>query len=239
MSGFFDIHCHILPGVDDGAEDMEEAIMLLRNEYADGVRTVFLTPHNRKGMFECTGDIIIQQFEQLKEKAKQDMPDLVLKLGCEIHISMGVTEQLKANLLPTLDNTRFVLAEFSVDVDKRYIMERCYALLRDGYIPIIAHAERYMIIRKEMKLLQGLADMGALIQMNAGSIIGEEGLAMKMFCKKVMRKNLLHFVGSDAHNLVERKPNIGKCVAYLIKTMGKDYQEQILIDNPSKIIGKM
>lgn len=238
MDTFFDVHCHILPGVDDGAESMEEAIALLYNEYDDGVRTVYLTPHNRKGMFECNADVIKHQFELLKNKAQKVLPDLLLKLGYEIYVGMDIVEQLNAGLILTMDNTRLVLVEFAVDVEKRYIMERCYDMLRNGYIPIIAHVERCIIIRKEIKLLQQLVDMGVMIQINAGSIIGDEGLAMKMFCKKVMKKDLLHFIGSDAHDLIQRKPNMGRCAEYIVKTMGKDYQEKILINNPCEIIGK-
>ena len=97
-------------------------------------------------------------------------------------------------------------------------------------------AKKFGGAAKKYDEIEKLVDMGAMIQMNASSIIGADGFGMKGFCKNIMKKDLLHFVGSDAHNLKDRKPCIGKCTAYMEKVMGKEYTEKILSDNPSLLI---
>lgn len=235
MSGYFDMHCHLLYGVDDGPESMEASLDLLRQEYDDGVGTIYLTPHYRRGLFECPSDLVVRNFELLKERAEKILPDLKLRLGREIHVNMDVVQTIKSGSDFTLGNTDYVLLEFPEYSDKQYMIERCNDVRSSGFNPIIAHAERCAAIRKDIDLLQRLVDMGAYIQMNAGSIIGEEGLAWKWFCKKAMKRDLLHFVGSDAHDLKSRRPNIGRCAAYIERIMGADYRDRIMKINPQEI----
>lgn len=236
MPGYYDVHCHLLFGVDDGPEKMEESIAMLQREYKSGVRTVYLTPHYRKKMFESSPDVRMQNFEMLRAWAEQNLPDLKLHLGCEIHVSTEVVQDIRDGKCFTLGDTDFVLIEFRESAGKRYIIDRCHEVMNGGYCPIIAHAERCEALRENMELLQRLVGMGVYVQMNAGSIMGQAGLKSKWFCKKVMKRNLLHFVGSDAHNLKKQKPNLEKCARYLEKKMGADYRDQILILNPKEII---
>ena len=236
MSGFYDLHTHILPHVDDGARDMEETRKILEKEYQDGVRTIFATSHYRRNMFEPSMEKIREQYALVKAEAARLYPELRILLGCEFHANMDMVEVLDAGGRPTLGESRCVLTEFSERSDFRMIQERCYALLTHGYEPVVAHAERYPAIFISLDNLEQLVDMGAYIQMNAGSIIGAEGFTMKRFCKKAMKRNLLHFVGSDAHNMKDRAPSMGKCAAYIEKTMGREYMEKILMKNPREII---
>ena len=91
------------------------------------------------------------------------------------------------------------------------------------------------IIHKLCLSIKECVDMGVQIQMNAGSILGEEGLAWKWFCKKAMKHGLLHYIGSDAHDMVHRRPNLGKCAAYVERIMGKEYRDTIMMVNPQRI----
>lgn len=236
MPDYFDMHCHILFGVDDGAESLSDAMAMLQLEYNSGVRTVYLTPHYRRNMFECPPELRMKNFELLRTQAAQQFPDLELRLGCEVHANMDIVQQINDGGCFTMGDTDFILLEFPMSAEKRYMVERCHALMSGGYSPIIAHAERYSAIRKDLNLLQTLVDMGVYIQMNAGSITGEEGLTWKWFCKKAMQRDLLHFIGSDAHNLNKHKPNLEKCARYLERTMGADYRDQIMIRNPRDIL---
>ena len=190
MSGYFDMHCHLLYGVDDGAETMEAALELLGLQYEDGVRTVCLTPHCRRELFEWSAETVQRHFELLKERAGTVYPDLKLILGCEIHVSHDLVQQLREGRCLTLGGSGHVLLEFPEYADKKYLIDRCHEVIRSGYSPVRAHAERCTAIRKDIGLLQRLVDMGVQIQMNAGSILGEEGLARKWFCKKAMKRGL-------------------------------------------------
>ena len=132
--------------------------------------------------------------------------------------------------------TPFVLLEFPVGAKKRSIIGQCRSLMVGGYCPILAHAERCIAIRREPDVLKRLVEMGVYIQMNAGSITGEEGLSQKWFCKRAMRRNLLHFIGSDAHDPKKYRPNLEKCARYLERTMGAAYRDQIMTGNPREIL---
>lgn len=236
MEGIYDIHCHILPGVDDGAGNIKEAMELIEMEYQDGVRVIYLTPHFREGMFETPMGEIIRQYNKIKERAEATYPKLRLELGCEFRVNFRMIEYLQDRKRPTLGKSRYVLAEFSGKHEFSYIRERCYDLLSHGYKPIIAHAERYNALYGQFERLEQLSQMGALIQLNAGSILGIHGLQMKRFCRKVMRLDLLDFVGSDAHNIRDRKPMMGKCAEYMEKKMGRGYTKRVLVRNPRDYI---
>ena len=234
MRGMWDIHCHILPGVDDGAEDMEMAKMLIRKELDDGVQNIILTPHDRRRMFEPEMSQIYSMYEQLRQETEDW--DINLYLGCEYHANMDMAEDLNAGKRPTLGGSRYVLCEFSDGDLASYITERTYQLLANGYIPVLAHIERYKALTKDFSLIDDLVERGCRMQVNAGSILGEDGFFTRRFCKKLIDYDLLHFIGSDAHNLTDRTPRIGECASYLEKKYGEAYAQQILLENPGRIM---
>ncbi len=235
MEGLYEIHAHILANVDDGARNIEETREILKLEYSDGVRKIFLTPHYRKGMFETSEDEIIKQYEEAKKIAKEIGKDFELILGCEFYAS-GDIDILQNEPTRVMGETNFVLLEFSDAFSYRDIQNKCSELLMNDYIPIIAHIERYSILRKNVEYIEQMIDMGVYVQVNASSILGLDGFNMKRFCKKLMKRDLLHFIGSDVHNLTTRKPLIGKCAKYVEKVMGEEYMKKIFIDNPLEII---
>ena len=211
---------------------------MLRKEYEDGVRTIVVTPHFRKGMFEPSMENVKAGYRITQQMAADISSDLQLVLGCEFHANVDMVKMLKAGERPTIGGTSWVLTEFSQMHTFHFIETCCYELLSNGFIPVIAHAERYPILQKNLDDLERLVDMGAYIQLNANSISGADGLRMKWFCKKVMKRDLLHFVGSDAHNMKSRMPQMGRCAEYMEKYMGRDYTKQILIRNPKKMLQK-
>ena len=235
MKNLFDIHCHIIPEVDDGARTMEMALKMLQMEYEDGVRSIILTPHYRREMFETPKEKIERQFALLKEKSEATIGrDLRLYLGCEFHANMSMVETLSSRERPTMAGSDYVLTEFSQATDFSFARERIYDLVSHGFIPIVAHVERYPQIRKDFENLEALREIGAYLQVNAGSILGEEGFQIKRFCKKLMKNDMLDFVGSDCHRTNKRTPNLGPCVEYMEKKMGKAYTEHIFIHNQQK-----
>ncbi len=236
MIGLYDIHTHFIPNVDDGSSSMEETIQLLNKEYNEGVRTIYLTSHYRKGMFEPDVKFLVSQYKKVRIEAAKIAPDLRVLIGCEFHANMDMIDTLNRIQRPTMGMGRAVLVEFSDRWNYEAIKERCYALLSNGYDPIIAHIERYSALLNHLDRVEELVNMGAYIQINADSFLGIHGLKIKMFANKVMKHDLLHFVASDGHNMTNRKPNIGPCVEYIEKKMGTAYVKKIFIDNPYRII---
>lgn len=232
MTGFFDIHCHIIPFVDDGANDMDEAIKMLKMEYAEGVRTIIATPHFRKKMFETPREEIIKQFLRLREAAKEI--GIQMHLGCELHSNMDIASLLREKKVSSMAGSRYVLLEFSGSAESKYIRERTYSLISSGYRPILAHVERIEKLRKDLGLIEDLIDMGARIQVNAESITGD--FSTRRFCKKLMKNDFLHFVGTDCHGSSYRVPKMKDAYNYVVKKFGEDYANEIFIENPQRII---
>ena len=234
--GIYDIHCHIVPGVDDGATDIEETGKLLRMEYEQGVRTIIATPHFRFRMFETSAEKVKEQFKLVEKAAAEVASDLHVYLGCEFHTNMEMISMLRENKVMTMAGSRYVLTEFSHNSEENYIRERLSTLLSGGYKPIVAHIERYEATRTSMDFVEELVDMGAYMQINADSIIGKEGFGTKRYCKKLMKYDLVHFVGSDCHNLTSRVSRIGEAYNYVSKKMDEAYADHLFIENPRKIL---
>lgn len=232
---YADMHCHILPHIDDGADTMQEALAMLRLSYEQGVRTVLLTPHYRRGYFETSRDAVQHQLERLHVYAAEAGMDIELYLGCEFYRTDGMQEILAADERYCINGTRYVLLEFSPN-DLADTIWRCTVdLLIGGYRPVIAHAERYQAIR-DLKLVHRLADAGAYIQVNAGSILGWNGWTAKRLCRKLLSKELVHLVGSDAHGMQGRIPCIGPCADYITKKFGSDIAKKLLTENPNAVL---
>lgn len=236
MKGLYDIHCHIVPQVDDGAASVEEALKMLKLEYMEGVRTIIATPHYRMGMFETPTERVRRHFAYLKRAALKERCGIELHLGCEFHVNMDMINQLKNGIGNTMAGSRYVLAEFSRNDNKNYIQERIHSLLSNGYKPIIAHVERYSSMRKDISFIQDMVDMGACIQINAGSIIGENGFSTKHFCRKLIKSRMLHFVGTDAHGAKRRPPKLREAYSYIAEMMGDKYADTVFIKNPQRML---
>lgn len=162
IKGIYDIHCHIVPGVDDGATDIRETVKLLRMEYEQGVRTVIATPHFRFQMFETPAEKVREQFRLVEKAASEISPDLHVYLGCEFHANMEMLPMLREQKVMTMAGSRYVLTEFSHNSEESYIRERLGALLSGGYKPIMAHIERYEATRNSLDFVEELADISAL-----------------------------------------------------------------------------
>jgi len=234
MIGIIDVHCHILSGVDDGAKTLEESKKMLEMEYAQGVRTIIATPHYRRHMFQYSKEKVEEQYKQLQEVAAKVGDGLKLVLGCEYYAEQDMVERLNNDKCYTIAGTRHVLTEFSSATEYSFMRECIYALISNGYIPIIAHVERYVALKKNQ--IKELVELGALMQLNADSILGKKGHKVKKFCQNMMKEDLLNFVGTDAHGIRERAPRIAKCARYVEKKMGQDYAQKIFINNPAEIL---
>lgn len=235
MESVIDVHCHILPGVDDGPAKMEESLQILRMACEQGVRKMILTPHYRRGYFETSRDDVRTVFSRFKMKAEQEKIYVELFLGCEFHRESEILARLKADSAYRMAETPYVLLEFSQDDNYSSIRNYTMGLLNNGYRPVIAHAERYPAIRK-MEHIHYLINSGAYIQINAGSILGKEGWSTRRFCRQLLKDRCVHLIGSDAHDLRRRGMCLGECAAYLEKKLGYQEAQRILQENPEKLV---
>ena len=231
-----DIHSHIIPNVDDGSSSMDASIKMLEEEAMNGVSDVILTPHYRKGMFETDVKSIVLSFFSLEEERKRRQIDINLHLGQEIHVRRiesldRIINRLNNKMSLTIGNTKYVLLEFSYtsEID---ISEVAFVMKKHGYIPIIAHIERYVYL--DIEKVMEIKEAGAMIQVNASSIVGEDSRRVQKFIFKLIKLGLVDYIGSDIHQT--RINYISKAKKVLEKKFDKEIVNDILINNPHEII---
>lgn len=229
-----DIHTHLLFGVDDGPATIEESIEMLKRAKEQGIDAMILTPHYRHGMFSYPNEQIKENFAALYAPAKNLGIDLYL--GTEHHVNSMMLEYIQTGRVRTLANTHYVLAEYKHDTEFEYIAKSVQDLLRNGYIPIIAHVERYMCMYEDLDRIDWLRDLGAMIQVNANAILGQEGFRVKGFTKKLLKYGCIDFVASDSHDLKKRVNNMGKCRDYLYKKYDERYVDKLFEKNAMEIL---
>lgn len=236
MRGLTDIHNHILPMVDDGPASVVEALKMIKKQEKDGVKNIILTPHYRKGMFEVSAEEIQWKFYKFQEFVQRKGFDVNLYLGRECYGDMDLMNTLLKNPSFQMNGTRYVLIEFSHYYEFQKIRNSVYELVSEGYNPILAHIERYACLNKHNEYIEELIDMGAYMQVNAGTVLGKMGFSQKCLCKKWLQEHFIHFIASDAHDLQKRKPNLLECKKYVERKMGVEYANKIFIENPQLIL---
>ena len=233
---FSDIHIHALYNCDDGAKSLDYMYKMIDRAYDDGERYMCLTPHCHPGYFGENTDRIRQSFELLLRYTNEKYPDLHIALGNEMRFSPGCVEWLGTNRCLCMNNTKYVLVDFLYDEEKGKISNGLESLLSRGYIPILAHAERYKQIRGNINFIKEQRENGVLIQMDTMSVCGEFGYITKLFAKKILQNYLVDFISSDAHGLHKRPPGIKNAYECIVKMCGKDYAEKICFKNAVHMI---
>ena len=199
-----DVHCHILPGVDDGARDLSESIEMAKKAVEQGIHTVVATPHHLNNRYENPKQIIIERVRELNKTLLDEKIDLNVLPGQETRIYGEMIEGFETGEILPIDNTPYVLVEFSSSHVPRYTEKLFYDLQTKGLIPVIVHPERNQEIIDRPDVLYKLVEKGALTQVTAASICGDFGKKIKTFSLQLIDANLTHFIASDAHNTSNR-----------------------------------
>lgn len=237
MLGIADIHCHVLPYVDDGAQHKQESMRLLKMQYKQGVRTICFTPHLRHEMFDTPDEEIIEQFARLKERVGALTKRMDFFLSREYFCDSQFIRKMEQGELLPMGNGNYILTEFSHGYTEQQIFDYINMILQNGYKPLVAHVERYPALKDSPEQIRDLIAMGAKIQMNAGSVIGKEGMRQAAWCRRLLKERLVHVIASDAHDGDTRPPQLEKCADYLERKYGSDYTKQLMRFNPLKILG--
>jgi len=194
-----DIHTHVLPFVDDGSKNMESSIKLIQESVSFGITDLYLTPHymlTRNYLSTNQENKII--FQQLCDEVKKQGIPIKLHLGNEVYYQFQSIDDYRSKRVVPLGSTNFVLIEFSTSEEEEDISEAIHNMKALGYIPILAHVERYTYI-KDFHDYEVIHKMGALIQVNAASVVGASGTPTKKMVMKMIKNGLVDFIASDIH----------------------------------------
>ena len=233
-SGFIDIHCHILPGLDEGPSCSAEAARMLRMARENGTAGIVATPHILDGVFNNTKVTIAKSVDELNALNY----GIQVYIGAEVRISRNLRERISRDTLPLLNNKNFLLLELPA-----YLLpplpelEKIITDLRMSQItPIIAHPERNIPILRDLSIMERLIRCGAAFQVTSMSITGDSGRRIQKAALDMIQKGYVHAVASDAHDATKRPPVLSHAYTAIANKFGSVEAQRLFCDNPLKII---
>lgn len=231
-----DIHCHILPNVDDGSESLEESIAMAKIAESEGITRIVNTSHCHFDFKYKKGNELKLELEKFNQALKEENINIEVLLGNELYYTSDLIERFDELDFFSMNNSKYILMEFSPINFPKNIEDVIYEIKIRGYIPIIAHAERYKQVQEDVNIVLDCIKEGALIQVNASSILGKNGENVEDTSKKLLDNNMVHFVATDAHSSNRRRPLIKDSYNYILKNYGKEVSEKLFIENPTAVI---
>ena len=228
-----DIHTHILPGVDDGAQTTEQALQMIANAAASHVEYLVITPHcNRPDMPEELG--LRRRFDSLCQAASH-LP-VKLFMGAEVHVTEQMPARLQKGKFPTINGSRYLLTEFPFFWEKEGFVPALESILSLGYVPVVADPERYEALWEAPQMVDRWLELGCHIQLTAGSVVGKYGNRVQRTAGFLLKNGMACCVASDAHGTVRRNNNLLEVQSYLSLYYSKQCAKALLWDNPMKIL---
>ncbi|NDK38733.1 capsular biosynthesis protein [Pseudoxanthomonas gei] len=231
-----DLHCHLLPGIDDGAVDLDMALEMARMAVADGIRTVACTPHIYPGMYDNSGDGIRTAIAAFRlDLAAHDI-DLQLVEGADVHLDQGLSESIRAGRIPTLAGSRYLLLEPPHHVAPPRFEETVFQLMVAGYIPVITHPERLSWIEGHYEVFQRLVKAGSWMQITAGSVTGRFGKRPQYWAERMLDEGLVHILATDAHHPRRRPPLLAEGRDAAARRVGEQEATHMVFTRPQGIV---
>lgn len=240
-----DTHSHILPGIDDGAKTFENSMAMLRQASLAGITDIILTPHYIKGTkYNCNNVKKWELYQELKKRAKEAGIAINLYLGNEIYIDAELPEMLagyageKSNLMyeiSTLNSSKYVLVELPVRAEEKSAKTTLTAIIKKGFIPLIAHPERYYYVQDNMEVLNDYLNMGCLLSGDILGMVGKYGKREEKTLKKLLLDNKIFCLAVDAHKAEDYVLDASqKKLLRILKDQAK--VDELLVANPGKVI---
>ncbi|MEH7502845.1 CpsB/CapC family capsule biosynthesis tyrosine phosphatase [Neobacillus drentensis] len=216
-----DLHCHILPFVDDGPKEIHDCLEMAKTAADAGIIHLFATPHHLNGQYNNSKSVILESVLECNMHLQREKIPITVHPGQELMIHREIFISLENDELLTLDDKgKFLLLELPSWEVPNYTQDVVYELLLKGIIPIIVHPERNKGFIEDQNQLFELVQEGALTQLTAGSIIGHFGKKVKSFSEKIIKHNLAHFIATDAHNIGSRGFCLHEAYETITKTFG-------------------
>lgn len=231
-----DLHCHLLPGIDDGASDLAVSLEMARIAVADGITTIACTPHIYPGLYENTAAGIRAAIKSLQ--AELDQAGIALRLvdGADIHLAPDLLSGLRADRLPTLNRTRYLLLEPPHHVAPPRFEEQVFILLANGYVPLITHPERLTWIEDHYPVFLRLVCAGAWLQVTAGALTGRFGRRPRYWSQRLIDEGPVHIIASDAHSVHRRPPIMAEAQVAAARQVGAVEAWAMVRDRPRAVI---
>lgn len=233
-----DVHCHLLPGVDDGPVTLLDAVELARASVLNGITHAITTPHAYPGRWDNDLANLQPVFANLQKALEAEAIPLKIKLGSEVHITEYLPQQVTSGSLPFLGQSkgyRVLLLEMPDGHIPVGIGEAVRYLIKQRIRPLIAHPERNKAIMADPSRIDELVKMGCWLQGTAGSLLGQFGPRVQTAMLYLIEQNRLYLVASDCHNLHGRPPNLAQAAELLARQHGEAYARMLVLDRPAEL----
>ena len=233
-----DLHTHILPSLDDGARDLEEALAMARMAVRDGITAAVATPHFfRDGLETFQGDLIRRKRDEFQSVLHRERISLNVHLGAEVHVSHDLLSKvLKYREYLMLNRSSYLFIEFPSDHIFKGVKNLIFELMTEGIHPIITHPERNTVFQRNPALLFELVETGVLIQMNSGSLTGAYGSQVRKTAVELLRNKMVHFLASDCHSTKGLVPNLSEALHTIREQHGDALANALVQYNPQAVL---
>src|SRR5262245_39550775 len=231
-----DVHCHLLPGIDDGASDLSASLEMAKAMVADGVAIAACTSHILPGLYNNSGPQIRAATASLQQELNQHGIPLQLTTGADNHIVADFVAQLRSGHLLTLANSRYVLVEPPHHVAPPRLEEFFFSLQAAGYVPILTHPERLTWINSHYGVMQRLIQNGVWMQVTSGSLSGIFGRNARYWAERMLDEGCVHLLATDAHDLDRRRPNLNKGRELAAKRIGEAEAWHLVVTRPKGVL---
>ena len=228
MSGYVEMHCHLVYGVDDGAQTKETMEKMLDAAYADGVRTIFCTPHISPGLRTFDRELYEAHFTEARQYCERKGYGIALLRGAEILCTPMLERYANEQGLPTLGDSYSVLIEFMPDAPYREIENAVSILERAGYLPVLAHMERYSALMKGRNARRLRDEHEIRCQVNAGTVIDGKGFFFDRRVGKWLDEMLIDYISSDAHDDRRRPFHMDRAYQELLREYDRAYADRLV-----------
>jgi len=216
-----DLHCHILPGLDDGAHDLQESLDMAAMALKDGIDTIVATPHTLDGLYANSREEVSQSVEAFRTALSNRGIEISICPGADVHLCPGMVERIKEGRAVTINNSgKYLLLELPPQNIPPQIKDEIFSLKLNGITPIITHPERHPAIQRDLGILHQLVSMGALAQVTAMSVTGEFGLPIRACAQAMLERRLIHVIATDAHSVESRPPILSRAVEAAADVLG-------------------
>lgn len=230
-----DTHTHILPGIDDGAQTVEESIEIIQVLIDQGISELIATPHIISGVYDNTEIIISEKIEQLEREITRNKLAMKVHMGAELYCEPHILKNTIDNKF-TLAKSNYVLIESDLERFPANFEDILFKFQQNGFKPILAHAERFVPFMNDLDYLLSIINRDIFVQMNSGSILGVYGNTVKQTALEMLQCGAVHVIASDVHGLKKRPILMKDAYEFVSETLSEDKAEILFYENPMRII---
>ena len=231
-----DLHCHILPGIDDGAKDLDTSLRMLNIAKNNGTQGIVATPHVIEGKWLPSWEKIVSECELLNIAAHKNGLNIPIYPAAEVAVHWDILNLAAGPGPYCINGGRYMLVELPAIDLPAFTEDFFFALQARGITPILAHPERHPVISRQIKLLAEWIGRGVMVQVNGGSVTGSMGERAMQAAEQLLISNMVHCVGSDAHSARHRNPSLTSTAEKLKEMVGRETTHRLLVETPNKII---